>query len=183
MNLSDATSEGHSRPQVTVVLVDLNDETHGQAVREMLNHYACSEFGSGKPLDSAILDGLIPGLRASGNYVGYLAFVDGKAVGVANAFRGFSTFKAKPLVNVHDLCVHESSRGLGVGRQLLSRVVADAIEAGCCRVTLEVRSDNQVAKGLYGSLGFVADVPDGLSLEFLTRSIEAGHETEDVNDA
>jgi ribosomal protein S18 acetylase RimI-like enzyme len=65
-------------------------------------------------------------------------------------------------VNIHDIAVSPEARGQGVGRQLLAAVEADARALGCCKVTLEVRSDNQRAMGLYRSVGFQPSEPETL---------------------
>ncbi|HEU4533517.1 MAG TPA: GNAT family N-acetyltransferase, partial [Polyangiaceae bacterium] len=84
----------------------------------------------------------------------FLAYLEGRAVGVAVCFRGFSTFAARPLVNVHDLAVVPECRGRGVGRLLLQAVERKARALGCCKLTLEVLENNQRARNLYASLGF-----------------------------
>jgi len=50
--------------------------------------------------------------------------------------------------------VDTSMRGLGIGGMLLERVEAKARELNCCRITLEVREDNRVARSLYRKVGF-----------------------------
>ena len=52
------------------------------------------------------------------------------------------------------LAVAASARGRGIGRLLLDSVAAEARRRGACKVTLEVRPDNQVARALYDSAGF-----------------------------
>jgi ribosomal protein S18 acetylase RimI-like enzyme len=79
---------------------------------------------------------------------------DGEPVGLAVCFTGFSTFAARPLLNLHDLAVAPSHRGKGVGRRLLAAVEDAARAAGCCKVTLEVRTDNLTAQKLYRALGY-----------------------------
>ncbi len=37
---------------------------------------------------------------------------------------------------------------------LLERIEARARDLNCCRITLEVRKDNRVARGLYRKVGF-----------------------------
>jgi ribosomal protein S18 acetylase RimI-like enzyme len=37
---------------------------------------------------------------------------------------------------------------------LLDRIEAKARDLNCCRITLEVREDNRVARGLYRKVGF-----------------------------
>ena len=75
-------------------------------------------------------------------------------VGFSICFLGFSTFLARPLLNIHDIFVDLSVRGRGIGAMLLERIEASARELNCCRITLEVREDNRVARGLYRKVGF-----------------------------
>jgi ribosomal-protein-alanine N-acetyltransferase len=53
---------------------------------------------------------------------------------------------------VHTIGVRPTSQGTGLGRKLLRQLLAAAADR---RVLLEVRTDNQVAIGLYESEGFV----------------------------
>jgi ribosomal protein S18 acetylase RimI-like enzyme len=64
-----------------------------------------------------------------------------------------------PLVNIHDIAVSPQVRGKGIGRALLAAVEADARQLGCCKITLEVRSDNIRAMQLYRDVGFVSSEP------------------------
>ena len=83
-----------------------------------------------------------------------LAFVDGKAAGLVNCFEGFSTFAGKPLVNVHDVSVVNTYRGLGLSQNMLRKVEEIARQRGCCKITLEVLEGNPVAQGSYRKFGF-----------------------------
>ncbi len=56
--------------------------------------------------------------------------------------------------HVTNLAVHPDYRRLGVGRLLLGELILRAALLGAARMTLEVRASNQVAIGLYTSLGF-----------------------------
>ena len=51
---------------------------------------------------------------------------------------------------------------------LLERIEAKAHELNCCRITLEVREDNRVARGLYRKVGFeeVVDGAERVPVEF-----------------
>lgn len=144
-NLADA---------VTVSIADLDNIEHQQAIRMLTNHYACDELAGGKTLPEDVLQRLVDGLRKHPTTIVFLAWLDKTPVGIANCFLGFSTFAAKPLINIHDLAVHEDHRGKGVGRKLLSAVEAEAKKRGCCKLTLEVLQNNQRALQLYSSFGF-----------------------------
>lgn len=84
----------------------------------------------------------------------FLAFEDQRPVGLAICFLGFSTFSARPLLNIHDLCVRSDRQGRGIGLRLLETVEAAARREGCVRLTLEVRHDNGRAQSLYHRFGF-----------------------------
>src|SRR5688572_2976429 len=134
---------------------DLAAEADAAAVVEIVNAYALDPFGGGVPLPPEVRARLVPGLRAHPTTVVLLAEADGRPVGVAVCFIGFSTFQARPLLNVHDLAVLPSHRGRGVGRALLTAVEARAQARGCCKITLEVLETNHRARALYASCGIV----------------------------
>lgn len=52
------------------------------------------------------------------------------------------------------IAVREDSRGRGVGRALLDRVLGEAKAAGAEKMYLEVRRSNQRARAMYKSAGF-----------------------------
>jgi ribosomal protein S18 acetylase RimI-like enzyme len=79
---------------------------------------------------------------------------DGRYAGLTTCFVNFSTFKIKPYLYVHDVVVHADFRGMGLGRKLMERLVELSRERDYCKITLEVREDNEAAKALYQSLGF-----------------------------
>jgi ribosomal protein S18 acetylase RimI-like enzyme len=130
----------------------------------LLDAYARDPMGGGAPLPEAVRARLGPDLRervARGAAVVLLALREGEAVGVAVCFVGYSTFRARPLLNLHDLAVLPAARGAGAGWALLAGVAERARALGCCKVTLEVREDNTVARRLYGRAGFVDFAPAG----------------------
>ena len=122
--------------------------------------YCRDEFGDGKPLPAETRANLIPGLIRHGGARVFLAWEESRPVGLALCFVGFSSFRAKPLMNIHDIAVVPQARGRGMGRQLLKAVEAHAREAGCCKVTLEVRSDNVRAQQAYRRAGFQSSRPE-----------------------
>jgi len=67
---------------------------------------------------------------------------------------GFSTFACKPLLNVHDIAVLSGHRRQGVAAALLAAIEALARELGCCKLTLEVLSNNLPAQAAYRKVGF-----------------------------
>lgn len=139
---------------VSVIRADLDNPEHQQAIRMLTNHYACDELAGGQPLPTDVLEKLVEGLRQHPTTIVFLAWSNNQPIGIATCFLGFSTFAAKPLINIHDLAVHSDFRGVGVGRALLSAVEAEARSRGCCKLTLEVLQNNQRAIKVYSSFGF-----------------------------
>ena len=82
-----------------------------------------------------------------------LAEWDGEAVGFALFFPTYSTWRGRPGMYLEDLFVPEEHRGRGVGRGLLRRVAAIAVERGCARFEWAVLDWNEPAIGFYEKLG------------------------------
>jgi GNAT superfamily N-acetyltransferase len=139
---------------ISIVEADLSRRDHQEAVLAMTEAYSRDAFGDGKPLDPEVRERLIPGLRRHPTTLILLAFEGDRPVGAATCFVGYSTFAARPLVNIHDLVVLEEFRGRGVGRGLLAAVERKARELGCCKLTLEVLDRNERALRAYASYGF-----------------------------
>jgi ribosomal protein S18 acetylase RimI-like enzyme len=142
-----------------IVLADLANPAHERAIVDLLDMYCRDEFGDGKPLSAEARAGLIPGLVKHGGARVFLAYDGETPVGLAICLVGFSSFRARPLVNIHDIAVSPAARGRGIGRQLLETIERDARQLGCCKVTLEVRSDNVRAQELYRRIGFKPSEP------------------------
>jgi len=139
---------------IEIVRADLRQPEHARAVVDLVNAYATDPMGNGGPLPPDVLEQLVPCLCEHPTTLIFLAYQEAEPVGIAVCFLGFSTFAARPLVNVHDLAVLPEYRGRGIGRKLLEAVEQSARKLGCCKVTLEVGQDNHLAKGLYRSIGF-----------------------------
>lgn len=56
--------------------------------------------------------------------------------------------------HILNVCVRRESQGLGLGRQLLLRMLDCARDNGADVIFLEVRASNRVARRLYESVGF-----------------------------
>jgi ribosomal protein S18 acetylase RimI-like enzyme len=152
---------------------DLSDPRDADAIVHLLDAYARDPRGGGSPLSAAVRARLAPGLRALPTARAWLAFDGPGPVGVCVAFVGFSTFQARPLLNIHDLAVLPEARGAGIGRALLAAAEAHARASGCCKLTLEVQEDNAPARHLYERFGF-RDVTYGDSgpTRFLGKVLE-----------
>lgn len=84
-----------------------------------------------------------------------LAEQDGSPAGFALFFTNYSTFLTKPGIYLEDLFVKPEFRGLGVGRSLLARIAALAVERECGRLEWSVLKWNQPAIDFYTRLGAV----------------------------
>jgi GNAT superfamily N-acetyltransferase len=82
-----------------------------------------------------------------------IAELDGAAVGFALFFHNYSTFLAQPGIYLEDLFVRPEARGRGVGRALLARLAALALERRCGRLEWAVLDWNAPAIGFYQRLG------------------------------
>ena len=98
---------------------NLDDAADARVMVELLDAYAAGPSGGGVPLSEDVKQRLAPAVRAQPGALVLLAFVEGVPAGVATCFPGFSTFYARPLLNVHDLAVLEPFRRRGIGRASL----------------------------------------------------------------
>lgn len=81
-----------------------------------------------------------------------LAFLDGDPVGLALFFANFSTWLGCPGMYLEDIYVSEAARGLGVGRRLMARLAAIAVERGWGRIDFAALDWNP-ARRFYQRLG------------------------------
>lgn len=141
---------------VAVRLVDFDEPRDCERYLDLLDAYAQDPMGAGRPLPTDVRQRLIGDLRQQRGCFCLLAESGKEAVGVATCFLGYSTFRAMPLLNLHDIAVLPHWRGRSIATRLLDEVVELARSLGCCRVTLEVREDNPRARQVYESQGFSA---------------------------
>ena len=78
---------------------------------------------------------------------------NGRTVAFAIFFATFSTFLCKPGVYLEDLFVEPEHRGRGIGKALLARLAALAVERGCGRFEWRVLDWNEPSIRFYESLG------------------------------
>ncbi len=116
---------------------------HELAVYEKLAH---QKVGTSEDLRAALF-GPRPAAEA------LLAERAGRAVGFALYFTTFSTFLAKPGLYLEDVFVEPEHRGLGIGRAILRRLAALALERGCGRFEWRVLDWNEPSIRFYESLG------------------------------
>jgi GNAT superfamily N-acetyltransferase len=160
---------------VTITEANLSDAAHQRDVLALTAAYARDPMGNGAPLPQETLERLIIGLQSHPTTLIFLAHDRDRSIGIATCFRGFSTFAARPLINIHDLAVLPEYRGRGVGRRLLEAVEQKARELGCCKITLEVLQHNERARRVYAQFGFGSFPESGQSpavFQFLTKALD-----------
>jgi GNAT superfamily N-acetyltransferase len=164
-------NQNPNRDNLFIVEVDYTNEQHLDHLAELLNAYSMDKMGNGTALDESVLKRLKGDLKnvpGAYSFIAYLtAHQEAIPIGLINCFMGYSTFVAKPLLNIHDIVVLDNARGKGVGALLIEAAEKKALELGCCKLTLEVRTDNP-AERLYRRLGFTdGDNP----MIFLTKKL------------
>ncbi len=82
-----------------------------------------------------------------------IAEYDGKPAGFALYFYNYSTWMGRPGIYLEDLFVQPELRGHGIGKALLQRVAAVAVEKGCERLQWEVLDWNTPAIDFYAAMG------------------------------
>ncbi len=134
--------------------IDIQNPEHQKGVLYLLDAYMRDEMGMNAPMPKDLAPRIIDGLKAHEAYIAFIVLADGKYAALANCNKNFSTFKAKPLINIHDFVVHPDFRGNGVGKFLLDSIASFCKENDYCRINLEVRDDNVKAQNLYKKCGF-----------------------------
>lgn len=86
-------------------------------------------------------------------YFCLIAEQGGEPAGFAFFFFNYSTWKGRAGVYLEDLYVEPRFRGLGIGKALLQRVAAFALERGCQRLQWEVLDWNTPAIDFYRAMG------------------------------
>jgi len=139
---------------ITVRPVDFSDAAHRAALILLLDAYAQDPMGGGEPRAADVKARLCDDMAARPAVASFIAWLDGTPVGLVNCVEGFSTFKSRPLMNIHDLAVLPSHRGMGVGQVLMQAAQTHAQARGCCKLTLEVLTGNERALRSYEQFGF-----------------------------
>ena len=140
---------------VTIVPADLAEKLHADAVVDLLDIYARDPMGAGIPLPADVIGRLRRDMPSHPTAHALLAFAGDEVIGFVTGFLGYSTFRAMPLLNIHDIAVLPAWRGRGIARRLLRETEALGRSLGCCRITLEVRDDNPRVRSVYDQAGFV----------------------------
>lgn len=153
---------------ITYAFCDFSDEEHCSKLVALINQYIADPMGGGTPLTPMQQLRLVDGLANHPSSFVLFVLLDNQIVGLATCFINFSTFKAKPYINIHDLIIDNYYRGKGLGRSLLQQIELIGKERKYCKITLEVREDNTVAQNLYTKLGYKDAEP---KMHFWTKEL------------
>lgn len=138
--------------------VDYTKPEDRAALTGLLDHYARDPMGGGTPLSPEVLARLCDDLAKRPAAFSFIAYSEkgakGAPAGLVNCFEAYSTFKAAPLINIHDIVVHSDWRGQGVAQLLMQAVESEARARQACKITLEVLTGNAIAMKSYERFGF-----------------------------
>ncbi|MBN2442989.1 MAG: GNAT family N-acetyltransferase [Spirochaetales bacterium] len=125
----------------------------------VLESYMKDPMGAASSYTGIMKERLIRDLLQCSNLALFLGYSGSNIAGTAVCFIVYSTFLAKPALNIHDLAVLPDFRKKGLGRQLLQTVETFSLSENMGRITLEVRRDNTYARNLYQQMGYQAGNP------------------------
>jgi ribosomal protein S18 acetylase RimI-like enzyme len=157
--------------QVEIIEAEIENVAHQNAIVFLLNEYAKDLQGYKRSLPENVLDELIPEMKKIPTAKTFLAAIGDQYVGMSICFLGFSTFYARPIINIHDFTVLKEYRGKGIGKRLVDAIELKAKKLNCCKLTLEVQEKNVNAIKLYEKCGFeksILDESEGQAL-FLSK--------------
>lgn len=86
---------------------------------------------------------------AHSDMMAWLAWQDGRAIGLVHVISHAHGWKAEPVTYLQDLFVAPDARGQGIGAALIDHVCADAAAAGRPSVYWLTQSHNATARRLY----------------------------------
>jgi ribosomal protein S18 acetylase RimI-like enzyme len=155
--------------QIDIIKADLENNDHQKAIVMLLNEYAKDLQGYKRKLPDEVLKNVVPEMKKIPTTLVFLAAVNNEFVGMAICFIGFSTFYAKPVINIHDFTVLKNYRRQGIGSKLVKAIEQKAATLNCCKLTLEVQEMNKNAIILYEKCGFekaILDESEGAALFF-----------------
>jgi ribosomal protein S18 acetylase RimI-like enzyme len=150
------------KSELTFLFCDYSNNYHCERLGELINSYISDPMGGGKQLSGEEKLLLISTMQNHPSGFVMFAVTELKIVGLATCFVLFSTFRVRHYLYIHDVIVQKEFRRSGIGKKLVERCIGFAKEQNYCKVTLEVREDNLMAKSLYKDLGFNDSEPQML---------------------
>ena len=117
-------------------------EVHGGQTHEAAVQKAEADFPAVLPM----------GLQTPGHYV-FIVETDGEPVG--RLWLAEREMAGRRVMFVYDVTIDAEHQGLGYGRAAMRLAEEEARSRGIARIELNVFGGNDVARGLYRSLGYV----------------------------
>lgn len=142
-----------------IQLRPMNDQEYATWETEARRNYAAEKEKAGlsstdaKKVSEESFSRLLPqGLRSPGHHLYVIHHaVNSEDVGI---LWWASPSKNQPHPWVYDIVIHAPHRGRGLGRAAMEAAAADVLAKGFHRLELHVFGHNEIARGLYESLGF-----------------------------
>lgn len=139
---------------IQLLRVDYQNKQQTKDLVMLLNAYAIDPMGGAEELTDFVKENLISAMASRRDVFTVICYVDNEPAGLINAIEGFSTFAAKPLMNIHDVTVLPKFRGLGLSEKMFNEIESLAISRDCCKLTLEVLEGNKIAQNAYEKYGY-----------------------------
>ena len=121
-----------------------------QFVRELAEYERAPE--AVKLTEAELVRDGFPGVSGERYFEAVIAEEDGEAAGLALFFPVYSTWRGRAM-HLEDLFVQSRFRGRGIGKALLTKVAALAVERGCPLLFWHVLDWNTPAIDFYKTLG------------------------------
>ena len=134
--------------------VDFDNSEDLAGFTMLLKHYTSDPAGGGQRITEDRIHDTIRGLAERPYAHSFLTHLDARAVGLVTCFESFSTFLAKPILNIHDFVVLKSYRNQGIAQKMLTGIEMFARNKGFAKITLEVLEHNEPATKAYSKFGF-----------------------------
>src|SRR6056300_482297 len=140
--------------KIQIIEGDLSNAEHAENFLRLTSAYMADPMGEAKPWTDEQKALVVKEMKDHPCALILFAVCEGQFVGICTCFYAYSTFLAKPLLNIHDIYVDDFIRGCGVAKKLVQTLEEVAKKKNCGKITLEVRKDNLNARDLYKSQGF-----------------------------
>lgn len=148
----DPKQHGQSEPEFSLYQATLDDVDDLAILFDQYRQFYQEDA------DLTLAKGYLRARLGDGSSVVFIArSPSGKALGFTQLYATFCSVEAAPILVLYDLFVDPEYRRIGVGKTLMNRAQAHAIDSGSARIDLETAIDNNNAQQLYEALGYVRD--------------------------
>ncbi|NJN25014.1 MAG: GNAT family N-acetyltransferase [Cyclobacteriaceae bacterium] len=123
----------NTNKNIQIIKGNLSDPDQASHFLRLTAGYMKDPMGQAEPWTNEQKGDVINDLKNHPLALILFAKLNDQFVGVCTCFFAYSTFMAKPLLNIHDIYVEEGYRGVGVARQLLQALEGAAQEKNVAR--------------------------------------------------